>query len=161
MIVLHLPHRVHKRVSEWMAAFAMVALGLYFMLWPSAFFRLGMGGFADISSAIGMPVQIWMWACIAFGFLRIGALILNGHRPQTSAPIRLVGSMLGAALFAGVSTALIMSIGEFAASVGLPFAIVFALAEIYNACRAGADTDRALAGGGGHGLDIHGIQRDL
>lgn len=147
MLIFHQIKINHTRAVEWVAAAAMIGLGLYFMLYPGAFYRIGMVGFADITHSLNLPVETWMWASILLGMVRIGALILNGRKSEVSAPLRFTGAALGAALFAGVSTALIISMSENGAAVAIPLTIVLSIAEIYSAIRAINDTNRAMARG--------------
>lgn len=140
-MLVRIRQRFHIRAVEWLASTAMIALGLYLLVWPYAFLRAGLSGFAMLA-----PQYVWTLACVAIGLLRIGALILNGHRPQISAPVRCVGAILGVGLFASVAVAYALATDQYAPPMAALFAVMFTLADLYSAARSGFDSTHALAG---------------
>lgn len=131
--------RVHKnvplRIVEWLTAFAMVLVGLYLVVWPAAFERAGLTGFAAIA-----PAAVWVGASLVIGAARVAALVLNGHRAEVSAPIRCAGAILGVGFFASIAAGYAMANLSGGPPMATIFAIVLASGDLFSAARSGRDT---------------------
>lgn len=139
MMWLRVREKVPARIAEWLTSVGMVLVGLYLIAWPAAFGRAGLTGFASIA-----PLQVWIAASLCLGAARIGALILNGHRAEISAPVRCVGSILGVSFYSSIAAG--YSLAELPG--GPPMATVLALTlmagDLFSAVRSGGDTYTAL-----------------
>ena len=139
MIFLRLREKMPLRIAEWMGAMAMILIGLYLVVWPTAFSRAGLSGFAAIA-----PVGVWVGASLVLGAGRVGALWLNGHRPTVSAPIRCIVAILGVGLFSSISAGFAMATNENGPPMGIVLALVLMIGDIFNSARAGMDSYNAI-----------------
>ncbi len=139
MILLRVREKVPLRIAEWLCGLAMILIGLYLVIWPSAFSRAGLSGFAAIS-----PVGNWVAASLILGAARIGALVLNGHRPTISAPVRCVVAVLGVGLFSSIAAGYAMATNEHGPPMAILLALPLMVGDIFNSARAGMDTYNAV-----------------
>jgi hypothetical protein len=134
--------RVPLRAPEWLAALATIGIGLYLVSFPLAFARAGLEGFSSIA-----PVGIWVAASLILGAARIGALVLNGHKPTLSAPVRCVVAICGIALFSSIAAGYAMAWNELGPPLGIVFALAFTAADIFNTGRSALDVLKAFGSG--------------
>jgi hypothetical protein len=120
----------------------MVLIGLYLVIWPTAFTRTGLSGFASIA-----PVGVWVGASLFLGAARVGALVLNGHQPRVSAPIRCFVAVTGVGLFSSVGAGYAMATNEHGPPLGMVLALVLMAGDIFNAARSAVDTYNAIRSG--------------
>lgn len=139
MILLRVREKVPLRIAEWLSGIAMILIGLYLVVWPTAFARSGLSGFAAIA-----PVGVWVGASLILGAARVGALVLNGHRPTVSAPIRCLVAMMGVGLFSSIAAGFALATTEHGPLLGLIFAMVLMFGDMFNAARAALDTYHAI-----------------
>jgi hypothetical protein len=142
MIFLRIREKIPLRISEWLCGLAMVLIGLYLVIWPTAFTRSGLSGFASIA-----PVGVWVAASLFLGVARVGALVLNGHQPTVSAPIRCFVAVTGVGLFSSVPGGYAMATSEHGPPLGMVLALVLMAGDIFNAARAATDTYNAIRSG--------------
>ena len=130
MIYLRFREKIPLRIAEWLGGLAMILIGLYLVIWPTAFDRAGLSGFAAIA-----PVGVWVGASLILGAARVGALVLNGHKPEVSAPIRCFVAGMGVGLFSSIAAGYAMASNEH----GPPMAMIFAIDQrrcaVYARCR--------------------------
>lgn len=138
MLLVRIKERLPLRIAEWLAALAMIGIGLYLVVWPGAFTRAGLSGFAAIA-----PVGTWIAASLILGALRIFALVLNGHMPHVSAPIRMVGAILGVGLFASVAAGYALAQTENGPPLGVIFALAFVAGDLFSSARTAWETHDA------------------
>jgi hypothetical protein len=139
MIIMRVKERVPLRIAEWQGGISMVLLGLYLVIWPGAFNRYGLSGFEAIA-----PVGVWVAACLVLGASRIGALVLNGHQPEVSAPIRCIVAGCGVALFSSIAAGYSLATNEHGPPMAMILAIAMLLGELFNTARSALDTYNAL-----------------
>lgn len=142
MIFLRVREKVPLRIAEWLCGVAMVLIGLYLVIWPAAFDRAGLAGFAAIA-----PVGIWVGASLILGAARVGALVLNGHRPGVSAPIRCGVAVMGVGLFSSIAAGYSMATTAAGPPLAMIFALVLMAGDMFNAARAGMDSYNAIRSG--------------
>ncbi|UYN98343.1 MAG: hypothetical protein KIT02_10230 [Devosia sp.] len=139
MILLRFREKIPLRIAEWLGGLAMVLIGLYLVIWPTAFQRAGLSGFSAIA-----PVGVWVGASLVLGAARIGALVLNGHQPAISAPIRCVVAVMGVGLFSSIAAGYAMATNQHGPPMAMLLALVLMAGDVFNAGRAGADTYQAI-----------------
>ena len=139
MIILRFREKIPLRIAEWLGAIMMVGIGLYLVIWPDAFSRAGLAGFSAIA-----PVGIWVGASLILGAARVGALVLNGHKPEVSAPIRCFVAMMGVGLFSSIAAGYSMATNEHGPPMAMLFALTFMASDLFNSARAGMDTYQAI-----------------
>jgi hypothetical protein len=139
MIFLRMRERIPLRIAEWLGGLAMILIGLYLVIWPTAFERAGLAGFAAIA-----PVGIWVAASLILGASRAGALVLNGHKPEVSAPIRCGVAVMGVGLFSSIAAGFAMATNAHGPPMGMIFALVLMAGDLFNSARAGMDTYHAI-----------------
>jgi hypothetical protein len=139
MIWIKVREKMPARILEWVAGIMMVIVGLYLVIWPTAFERAGLAGFATIA-----PVGSWVAASLCLGALRVGALVVNGHKPTLSAPVRCFVAILGAGLFGSVAAGYSLATNQHGPPLAMFFALAFTLSDIFNAARSGLDTYQAF-----------------
>lgn len=139
MILLRFREKIPLRIAEWLGGLIMIAIGLYLVIWPTAFARAGLSGFAAIA-----PVGTWVAASLILGAARVGALVLNGHKPEVSAPIRCFVAMMGVGLFSSIAAGYAMATNAHGPPMALLFALVFMAGDLFNSARAGMDTYNAI-----------------
>lgn len=139
MIFLRIRERIPLRIAEWLGGLAMIGIGLYLVIWPTAFARYGLSGFASIA-----PVGVWVGASLILGAARVGALFLNGHKAEVSAPIRCFVAMMGVGLFSSIAAGYAMATNEHGPPLAMIFALVFTASDLFNSARAGMDTYHAI-----------------
>lgn len=138
MLLVRVRERFHVRLFEWTASVLIIGLGLWMLAWPVVFERIGLAGFAELMHPI-----LWQVAAIGIGAARIAALVLNGHRPRWSAPVRMAGALAGACFFAALATGFAMRSSFEDPSIGILTFLILALADLYSAARAAMDTAAA------------------
>jgi hypothetical protein len=139
MIFLRMRERIPLRIAEWLGGLAMILIGLYLVIWPTAFERAGLAGFAAIA-----PVGVWVGASLVLGAARIGALVLNGHKPEISAPIRCFVAMMGVALFSSIAAGYGMATNQHGPPMAMIFALVLMAGDIFNTIRSAMDSTHAI-----------------
>lgn len=139
MIYLRFREKIPLRIAEWLGGLAMVLIGLYLVIWPTAFSRTGLSGFASIA-----PIGVWIGASLFLGAARAGALVLNGHKPEVSAPIRCVVAVMGVGLFSSIAAGYAMATNEHGPPLGMLLALVLMAGDIFNSARAGMDSYNAI-----------------
>lgn len=139
MIFLRIRERIPLRIAEWLGGVAMIMIGLYLVIWPTAFERVGLSGFAAIA-----PVGVWVGASLILGAARVGALVLNGHRPTVSAPIRCGVAILGIGLFSSIAAGYAMATTSQGPPLAMIFALVLMAGDVFNSARAGMDSYHAI-----------------
>ncbi len=142
MIFLRMRDKVPLRIAEWLGGLAMILIGLYLVIWPLAFERAGLAGFAAIA-----PVGVWVGASLILGAARVGALVLNGHQPSVSAPIRCVVAIMGTGLFASIAAGYAMATTDKGPPMAMILALVLMAGDIFNSARAGMDSYHAIRSG--------------
>lgn len=142
MLLIRVRERFQIRAVEWVAALITIGMGFWMLIWPSVFDRIGLSGFADL-----MHPALWMTAAIGIGVARIAALLLNGHWPLLSAPIRMTGAVAGSSFFAAVAAGFAMRSDLDSPAIGIVVFLILAVADLYSATRAAIDTAHAQAGG--------------
>jgi hypothetical protein len=139
MIFLRMRERIPLRIAEWLGGLAMIMIGLYLVIWPTAFERAGLAGFAAIA-----PVGVWVGASLVLGAARVGALVLNGHKPEISAPIRCFVAMMGVALFSSIAAGYAMASNAHGPPMAMIFALVLMAGDIFNTIRSAMDSTHAI-----------------
>jgi hypothetical protein len=139
MIFLRIRERIPLRIAEWLGGVAMIMIGLYLVIWPTAFERAGLSGFAAIA-----PVGVWVGASLVLGAARVGALVLNGHKPEVSAPIRCIVAVAGVALFSSIAAGYAMATNEHGPPMAMIFAIVLMAGDLFNTIRSAMDSTHAI-----------------
>ena len=139
MIFLRIREKMPLRIAEWLGGLAMILIGLYLVIWPTAFERAGLSGFAAIA-----PVGVWVGASLILGAARVGALVLNGHRPHISAPIRCAVAVMGVGLFSSIAAGYWMATTINGPPLAMIFALVLMAGDLFNSARAGMDTYHAI-----------------
>lgn len=138
MIFLRFKEKIPLRIAEWLGAIAMVLIGLYLVIWPSAFQRAGLSGFQSIA-----PVGVWVTASLLLGTARVAALVVNGHKPELSAPVRCIVAALGVGLFSSISAGYSMSTNEYGPPLATVLAFVLMVGELFNTTRSAQDVFEA------------------
>jgi hypothetical protein len=139
MIFLRIRERIPLRIAEWLGGVAMIMIGLYLVIWPTAFERVGLSGFSAIA-----PVGVWVGASLVLGAARVGALVLNGHKPEVSAPIRCFVAVAGVALFSSIAAGYAMASNEHGPPMAMIFAIVLMAGDLFNTIRSAMDSTYAI-----------------
>lgn len=139
MIYLRFREKIPLRIAEWLGGLAMILIGLFLVVWPNAFERAGLAGFAAIA-----PVGIWVAASLILGSARVGALVLNGHKPEVSAPIRCFVAMMGVGLFSSIAAGYSLAANEHGPPLGMVFALVLMAGDIFNTIRSAMDSTHAI-----------------
>lgn len=139
MIFLRIRERIPLRIAEWLGGVAMILIGLYLVIWPTAFERVGLSGFSAIA-----PVGVWVGASLVLGAARVGALFLNGHKPEVSAPIRCFVACMGVALFSSIAAGYAMATNEHGPPMAMIFAIVLMAGDLFNTIRSAMDSTNAI-----------------
>lgn len=142
MIFLRVREKLPLRIAEWLCGVVMILIGLYLVIWPLAFERAGLAGFAAIA-----PVGTWVGASLILGAARVGALVLNGHRPTVSAPIRCAVAIMGVGLFSSIAAGYSMATTAQGPPLAMIFALVLMAGDMFNAARAGMDSYQAIRSG--------------
>lgn len=132
----------HTRAMEWLFAYFLFGLGVFFVLVPDAF--QVQPAFAGIQQFTGQAV--WGWLCCTIGFIRLLALIVNGTFAHKGMPYATISPYVRS-LMAGLSCFFWMSISfsilAHGASSGLVIYPGILIAEFYNIARAARDAGRA------------------
>lgn len=139
MIYLRFREKIPLRIAEWLGGICMLLIGLYLVIWPTAFSRAGLSGFSAIA-----PVGVWVGASLCLGACRVGALVLNGHKPEVSAPIRCFVAVMGVGLFSSIAAGYAMATNEHGPPLGTIMALVLMAGDIFNSARAGMDSYNAI-----------------
>lgn len=139
MILLRFREKIPLRIAEWLGGIAMIGIGLYLVIWPTAFDRAGLSGFAAIA-----PVGVWVGASLVLGAARVGALVLNGHKPEVSAPIRCFVAMLGVGLFSSIAAGYSLAANEHGPPMAMVLALVLMAGDIFNTIRSAMDSTNAI-----------------
>lgn len=139
MIFLRMRERIPLRIAEWLGGLAMILIGLYLVIWPTAFERAGLAGFAAIA-----PVGTWVGASLILGAARVGALVLNGHKPEVSAPIRCFVAVMGVGLFSSIAAGYAMATTDKGPPMAMIFALVLMGGDIFNTIRSAMDSTHAI-----------------
>lgn len=139
MIYLRFREKIPLRIAEWLGGMAMILIGLYLVIWPTAFSRSGLAGFSAIA-----PVGVWVGASLVLGASRVGALVLNGHKPEVSAPIRCFVAMMGVGLFSSIAAGFALATNEHGPPLGMILALVLMAGDIFSSARAGMDSYNAI-----------------
>ncbi len=142
MILLRVREKIPLRITEWLCGITMIMIGLYLVVWPTAFERAGLSGFASIA-----PLGTWVGASLILGAARVGALVLNGHRPTVSAPIRCAVAVAGVGLFSSIAAGFAMATNEHGPPLGIILALALMIGDLFNSARAGVDTYNAVRSG--------------
>lgn len=139
MILLRFREKIPLRIAEWLGGLAMILIGLYLVIWPTAFERAGLSGFAAIA-----PVGVWVGASLVLGAARVGALVLNGHKPEVSAPIRCFVAVLGVGLFSSIAAGYSLAANEHGPPMAMVLALVLMAGDIFNTIRSAMDSTHAI-----------------
>jgi hypothetical protein len=139
MILLRIREKIPLRIAEWLGGIAMIAIGLYLVIWPTAFERAGLAGFASIA-----PVGVWVGASLVLGAARVGALVLNGHQPTVSAPIRCVVAICGVGLFSSIAAGYSLATNEHGPPLATVLALTLMAGDIFNTIRSAMDSTNAI-----------------
>lgn len=139
MILLRFREKIPLRIAEWLGGLAMIGIGLYLVIWPTAFDRAGLSGFAAIA-----PVGVWVGASLVLGAARVGALVLNGHKPEVSAPIRCFVAVLGVGLFSSIAAGYSLAANEHGPPMAMVLALVLMAGDIFNTIRSAMDSTHAI-----------------
>jgi hypothetical protein len=139
MILLRFREKIPLRIAEWLGGLAMIGIGLYLVIWPTAFDRAGLSGFAAIA-----PVGVWVGASLVLGAARVGALVLNGHKPEVSAPIRCLVAVMGVGLFSSIAAGYSLAANEHGPPMAMVLALVFMAGDIFNTIRSAMDSTNAI-----------------
>ena len=139
MIYLRFREKIPLRIAEWLGGLAMILIGLYLVIWPTAFDRAGLSGFAAIA-----PLGVWVGASLILGAARVGALVLNGHKPEVSAPIRCFVAGMGVGLFSSIAAGYAMATNEHGPPMAMIFAIVLMAGDLFNTIRSAMDSTNAI-----------------
>ena len=142
MIFLRIREKMPLRIAEWLGGVAMILIGLYLVIWPTAFERAGLSGFAAIA-----PAGVWVGTSLVLGAARVGALVLNGHRPEVSAPIRCLVAIMGVGLFSSIAAGYALATTANGPPLAMVFALVLMAGDMFNAARAGMDAYQAIRSG--------------
>lgn len=81
--------------AEWVTSAIIAGLGTLMLFFPESLTRPDLSNFLDI-----MTTQQWTALCLFIGTIRIVALGTYAEIPRASAPVRWVGAMVGALIFA-------------------------------------------------------------
>lgn len=131
---------VEGRLFEWVISIIMVMLGIQLLIWPELHVA---ASFVELLKV--MPASAIAWFLFTFGIARVGALVANGRSTFYGPRVRAVGAVAGALLWLQFAYSLIENmdsdvLGALGApALGIPFWIMFALAELYSAYRAETD----------------------
>lgn len=132
MILLHswnsLQTTFPTRAMEWFLGLAMMLLGLVFF-YNAGLFAAYPGPLAGLARIADQPT--WAGVCFALGFMRIGALLINGLWWR-SPLVRCIMAFLSAFVWYWLSFGLVGNVGISAAF--LPLCFVF---DVWNAIRCG------------------------
>ncbi len=133
-LFLRIKERFPARALEWFCGGLILALGWTMLLLPGSFDRPGLQNFVDL-----MPPISWAFSGLVLGCMHIAGLVLNGHQPKISIPLRLISAALGASFFG-------LFVGRFAettTSGSVAFGVItysaLVLAQIYNTFRIAED----------------------
>jgi hypothetical protein len=119
---------------EWLCAGIILATGLHLLAFPATFYRPSMAG---LSSALSY--QAWTGLLIAVGVARIAALWVNGHWSAGTPQIRLVGAVMGSAIFGTFAGAFLsVSVGSAPSTAVTVYALLM-LGDIVSSAFATAD----------------------
>lgn len=139
MIYLRFREKIPLRIAEWLGGLAMILIGLYLVIWPTAFERAGLSGFAAIA-----PVGVWVAASLILGTARVGALVLNGHKPEVSAPIRCTVAVMGVGLFSSIAAGYSLATNHHGPPMAMVLALVLMAGDIFNTIRSAMDSTNAI-----------------
>lgn len=118
------------RAVEWLLSIMILTIGVVMLVSSDMFNKTGMEGFTKI-----MPAFCWSILAIVIGGSRVVALVINGHRPRLSSPLRAAGALLGVAMFAAFSTAMLLE----SVTLGTTVFTVLMFGDFYSSIRAGRD----------------------
>lgn len=123
-----------QRGTEWVASFVILAMGLISLIYPQTFLR------PSLSEFYPYAIQ-WTWLCIGVGLGRITSLLINGHWNGGTPSLRLVGSVIGAAMFGALVGNLLTAsdIPLVGLSWGVGTYSILLLAELRNVYRSATD----------------------
>ena len=128
----NLNYYVEGRLFEWTMALATLTCGIEFIIWPEA---LEESAFRFL--LLTMTRYEVMFALVCVGWSRMAALMLNGQTMfglRLGPWVRAVCCVLSATMWVQFAIALsILSYSRGLPSPGLPFWIMFTLAELYAA----------------------------
>ncbi len=128
-------HYLEGRLFEWTMATAMVLLAVECFIWPET---LNASEFFWLTTL--MPTSLIGAFLLVFGVARFAALVANGRSLVYGPRVRALGALAGAVLWAQFDLALIAAFTvSRPPSPGIPFWLVFTLAELYSAYRAASD----------------------
>lgn len=133
-------NRCKYRVSEWQAAICICGMGVWTIFWPGSFAD---GRFAAVDNLFTVPTLTWIF--LILGGVRIAALFINGYMPFVGPIFRMIGAVMGAAIFSQLAFALVLNhsaFPELSASPGIVPYVILATGEIYSAYRAAGDARR-------------------
>lgn len=118
------------RAVEWLLSIMILTIGVVMLFGKDMFNRSGMSGFTQL-----MPALYWSTITVLIGGSRVAALLVNGHRPKLSSPLRALGAVLGVSIFAAFSAATSLEGGL----LGPTVFIVLMFGDMYSSVRAGRD----------------------
>ncbi|MGH8815239.1 MAG: hypothetical protein ACREX5_01515 [Achromobacter pestifer] len=124
MIFLRIREKMPMRIAEWLGGLAMIGIGLFLVIWPTAFERAGLAGFEAIA-----PVGVWVGVSLILGAARVLALVINGHRPHVSAPIRCLVAVMGMGLFSSIAAGYALATNEHGPPMAMVLALVLTLGD--------------------------------
>ncbi len=81
------------RLMEWLCASILFAMGVHLLAFPSTFYRPTMAAISFMS------YNAWVAIFLVSGLSRMVALWINGHWPEGTPQIRLIGALFGTAIF--------------------------------------------------------------
>jgi hypothetical protein len=120
---------IRYRTVEWQHSICMFLIGIILLL-PIE--TMQVAAFTEMVKLMTEPM--WGFLFLFTGMMRMIALFINGQAPKGSPAARLLGSIIGVALFTLVTTTLILAGALFGATLCFIIA-VFELKVIYNSTR--------------------------
>lgn len=129
---INITHRFGPRLSEWMLAVVMTLWGGVLLNSRQLFDQPTWAGFRTLfhdEATLG-------WLMVAFGFLRLAGLVVNGARANVTPWIRSISASFGFLLFTGITYGYALS---GVVSTWLAIYPVFAVVELLNIYRAAHD----------------------
>lgn len=77
---------------EWISSTILLGIGIVMLAFPQSFDLPSLVAFKD-------GQNFWTLTCLLVGLARIIALVINGNWPSGTPTLRLIGSLVGAAIF--------------------------------------------------------------
>jgi hypothetical protein len=130
--------RLPERVGEWSCSGVILLIGVGLFYAPGTLGRQGLSSFASWAPPFG-----WSGFALLLAAERIISLFINGHGARGSAPLRLLGSIVGASFFGAFLGRFLSVSTPDAPAFGVYFSTTFLLLEMWNATRAMKDTLQA------------------